>query len=146
MIDGYAFPVWSDMLMLTTSSFALLLFPALLAVNLGVIVPLALSCLVVVAVIPSAAWRGKLNVPVYALMLFVAAFVAYGIGKIAGAQSVHGTTLGVVISFIFFLLVATSIGSFLGIFFYRQPTDDSTAGTPEASVSSPVPAMDKDHQ
>lgn len=132
--------------MLTTSLLAFLFFPALLAVNLGVIVPLALSCLVVVAVIPSAAWRGKLNVPVYALMLFVAAFVAYGIGRISGAQSVHGTTLGVVISFIFFLLVATSIGSFLGIFFYRQPTDDSTAGVSEARVSSPVPVMDKDHQ
>ena len=132
--------------MLTTSSLGLLLSPALLAINLGVIVPLALSCLVVVAVIPSAAWRGKLNVPVYTLMLFVAAFVAFGIGKVAGAQSVHGTTLGVVISFIFFLLVATSVGSFLGIFFYRQPTDDSTAGTGETGVPSPVPAMDKDRQ
>jgi uncharacterized BrkB/YihY/UPF0761 family membrane protein len=111
-----------------------------------VVVPLALSCLVVVAVIPSAAWRGKLNVPVYALMLFVAAFVAYGIGKVAGAQSIHGTTLGVVISFIFFLLVATAIGSFLGIFFYRQPTGDSAAVTAEAGVSSAVPAMDKDRR
>lgn len=131
--------------MLTTSSLAFLFFPALLAVNLGVIVPLALSCLVVVAVIPSAAWRGKLNVPVYALMLFLAAFVAYGIGRVSGAQSVHGTTLGVVISFIFFLLVATSIGSFLGIFFYRQPTEHATSGASDARVSPPVPAMDKDH-
>ena len=130
--------------MLTTSSFGSLFFPALLAVNLGLIVPLSLSCLVVVAVIPSAAWRGKLNVPVYALMLFVAAFVAYGIGRVGGAQSVQGTTLGVVISFIFFLLVATSVGSFLGIFFYRQPTDDSTAGASDAPVSPPVPAIDKD--
>lgn len=130
--------------MLTTSSLAFLFFPALLAVNLGVIVPLALSCLVVVAVIPSAAWRGKLNVPVYALMLFVAAFVAYGMGRVSGAESVHGTTLGMVISFIFFLLVATSIGSFLGIFFYRQPTDDSTSVAGDAQVSSPVPAVDKD--
>lgn len=123
---------------------ALSFFPALLAVNFGVVVPLALSCLVLVAVIPSAAWRGKLNVPIYALMLFGFAFVAYVIGKVAGAQSVHGTTLGVVISFIFFLLVATSVGSFLGIFFYRQPTDDSTTGTGEARVSSPLPAIDED--
>ncbi len=132
--------------MLMISLLAFSFFPALLAVNLGVVVPLALSCLVVVAVIPSAAWRGKLNVPVYALMLFVAAFVAFGIGKVAGAQSIHGTMLGVVISFIFFLLVATAIGSFLGIFFYRQPTDESTAVTAEAGVSSAVPAMDKDRQ
>ena len=132
--------------MLISSLFALLFFPALLAVKLGVIVPLSLSCLVVVAVIPSAAWRGKMNVPFYALMLFVSAFVAFGIGKVAGAQSVHGTTLGVVISFIFFLLVATSVGSFMGIFFYRQPTDDSETGAHEAHVSSAVPVMDKDRQ
>lgn len=146
MIEDHPVPVWSDWLMLTISLLMLSFFPALLAVNLGVIVPLVLSCLVVVAVIPSAAWRGRLNVPVYALMLFVAAFVAYGIGKVAGAQSVHGTTLGVVVSFIFFLLVATSVGSFLGIFFYRQPTEDSTAGPGEAPVSSAVPALDEDRQ
>jgi hypothetical protein len=121
-------------------------FPALLSVNLGVIVPLALSCLVLVVVIPAAAWRGKLNVPVYALMLFVAAFVAYGIGKLSGAQSVHGTALGIVISFIFFLLVATAAGSFFGIFFYRQPTDDSSESVNKATVSSAVPAMDDDRQ
>lgn len=132
--------------MLMISLFAFSFFPALLAVNFGVVVPLALSCLVIVAVIPSAAWRGKLNVPVYALMLFVAAFVAYGIGKVAGAQSVHGTTLGVVVSFVFFLLVSTSVGSFLGIFFYRQPTDDSTVGPRKPDVTSPVPALDEERQ
>jgi hypothetical protein len=133
--------------MLTMLLPVLSVFPALLAVNLGVIVPLALSCLVLVAVIPSAAWRGRLSVPAYALILFVASFVAYGIGKLAGAQSVHGTILGVVISFIFFLLVATAFGAFLGIFFYRQPTDASTAGSAaEPQVPSALPAMDDDRR
>lgn len=112
------------------------ILPALWAVNFGVVVPLSLSCLVLVVVIPAAAWRGKLNVPVYALLLFASAFVAFGIAKLAGAQSIHGTTLGVVISFIFFLLVAAAAGSFFGIFFYRQPTDDSSA----------VPALDEERQ
>lgn len=120
--------------------------PAFLAVNFGVVVPLSLSCIVLVAVIPSAAWRGRLNVPVYALMLFGSAFVAYGVSKLAGAQSIQGTTLGVVISFIFFLLVATGVGSFFGIFFYRQPVDDSTSGVSEAGVSSVFTATDKDSQ
>lgn len=132
--------------MLTTLIVALISFPALLAVNIGVIVPLALSCLVVIVVIPSAACRGRMNVPFYALVLFAAAFVAYGIGRLSGTPSIHGTTLGVVLSFIFFLLVATSVGSFLGIFFYRQPTDDSTAGPTEPGVSPSVPAMDEDQQ
>lgn len=106
---------------LISSSF----LPAYWALNIGVILPLTLSCLVLIAVIPSAASRGKLNVPVYALILFAAAFAAFIIGRVAGAESVRGTTLGVVISFIFFLLVATAVGSFFGMFFYRQPTDDS---------------------
>jgi hypothetical protein len=145
-MDGGFALVWGERFMLKVSLLLISFFPALLSVNIGVIVPLALSCLVLVVVIPSAAWRGKLNVPVYALMLFGAAFVAYGIGKLAGAQSVHGTALGVVISFIFFLLVATAVGSFFGIFFYRHPTVDSAESATETHVSSAVPAMDDDRQ
>ena len=131
--------------MITPSFFSGPMFPALLSLNLGVIAPLSLSCLVVVVVIPAAAWRGRLSVPVYALMLFASAFVAYGTGKVAGAQSVHGTTLGVVVSFIFFLLVATAVGSFFGIFFYRQPVEeDSIPSTSPQDVPSVVPALDED--
>lgn len=122
--------------------------PALWAVNFGVVVPLALSCLVLVVVLPAAAWRGRLNVPVYALLLFASAFVAFAVSKLAGAESIHGTTLGIVLSFIFFLLVAAGAGSFFGIFFYRQPTDDSSPApiVGEQDVSSAVPAMDEDRQ
>lgn len=132
--------------MVTFSFLGFFFLPIVLAVNLGVIIPLALSCLVVGVVIPAAAWRGRMSVPFYALMLFVASFVAYGIGKLAGAQSIHGTALGIVISFIFFLLVAAAVGSFLGIFFYRQPTDESAASAAEPSVSSVLPALDEDRQ
>lgn len=132
--------------MLTIPLLSLSIIPALLVVNLGVIVPLSLSCLVLVAVIPSAAWRGRLNVPVYTLMLFVSAFVAYGVGRLAGAQSVHGTMLGIVVSFIFFLLVATAVGSFFGIFFYRQPTEDSAVSGGEPGVSSPVPVLNEEQK
>ncbi|HUX10169.1 MAG TPA: hypothetical protein VMW51_05965 [Terriglobia bacterium] len=117
--------------------------PALWAINLGVIVPLALSCLVLIAVIPSAAWRGKLNVPVYALIMFAAAFVAFGVGRLAGAPSVRATTLGVIVSFIFFLLVATAVGSFFGMFFYRQPLDESLNGSNQQTASN-IPALDDD--
>ena len=118
--------------------------PALLAINFGVIIPLALSCLVLMVVIPSAAWRGRMNVPFYALLLFVSAFVAFGTAKVAGAQSIHGTTLGVVITFISFLLVAAAVGSFLGILFYRQPIDDSTPNSGEPTVPTTLPVMDED--
>lgn len=101
------------------------LFPALWTINLGVVMPLSISCLVILVVIPSAARRGRFSVPVYALLMFTSAIVAYGTGLLAGARSVRGTTLGIVISFIFFLLVAAAAGCFFGICFYRQPSDDS---------------------
>ena len=131
--------------MLIASPASYFVFPALLSINLGVVVPLSLSCLVVVVVIPAAAWRRKLNVPAYALMLFASAFIAYIMGKLAGAQSVQGTVLGVVISFIFFLLVATAVGSFFGIFFYRQPMDDdATQNTGDQEAPPAVAAIDED--
>ena len=132
--------------MVTIPFTCLLIFPALWAVNFGVVVPLALSCLVLVAVIPSAASRGRLNVPVYALILFASAIVAFIVSKLAGAESIHGTAVGIVLSFIFFLLVAAAVGSFFGIFFYRQPTDDSAPAVGDQGVSSAVPAMDDDRQ
>lgn len=126
------------------STLSALLFPTLLAVNFGVVVPLSLSCAVLLVVIPAAAWRGKLNVPLYALMMFLSAFVAFGVGRVAGWQSVHGTTLGIVVSFIFFLFVAGAGGCFLGIFFYRHPSLDSTPESHEPAVSPAVPALDED--
>ena len=130
--------------MLMTPPVSYLVIPALLSINLGVVVPLSLSCLVVVVVIPAAAWRGRLNVPVYALMLFASAFIAYVIGKVAGAQSIQGTVLGVVFSFIFFLLVATAVGSFFGIFFYRQTLDDTAKSTSDQETPPAVAVMDED--
>ena len=121
------------------------LLPALWALNFGVILPLALSCLVLIAVIPSAAWRGKLNGPAYGLIMFGAAFAAFFIGKLSGAESVHGTILGVVLSFIFFLLVAAAVGCFFGMLIYRQPSFESESSGSDKNASTSVPALDDDH-
>ncbi len=118
----------------------------LLAANLGVILPLSLSCLVLVVVIPAAAWRGKMSVPVYTLIMFVSAFVAFVVGRVAGWRSVHGTALGVVIAFIFFLLVAAAVGCFFGIFFYRHPSDNLAPDSHDQGASTAVAALDKDRR
>lgn len=118
--------------------------PALWVLNFGVVLPLAIACLVLVAVIPSAARRGKLNAPLYALLLFGVAFVAFITGRLSGEPSVRGTVLGVVISIIFFLLVATGVGCFFAILFYRPPSEDSEASGGNKEKSSVVPALDQD--
>lgn len=94
------------------------------ALRTGVVIPLAVASLVLIVVIPSAAWRGKLSVPIYALLALAAGVLAFATGRLAGVRTVHGTPLGVVISILFFLLVAAGLGCFLGMLFYRQPPEE----------------------
>lgn len=119
--------------------------PALWTVKLGILLPLTLACIVLLVVIPAAARRGHLNVPVYALMLFGTAFLAFLTGRLAGAQSVRDTTLGVVVSLIFFLLVAAAVGCFLAMFFYRQPSDPTDTDMSDGKHSASVVVLDEDH-
>lgn len=108
-------------------SYSALSLGALVALKTGIVIPLALACLVLIVVLPAAAWRGRLSVPIFALLALVAGAVAFGAGKLAGAQSVHGTPFGIVVSIVFFLLVAGALGCFLGIVFYRYPAVDEPA-------------------
>ncbi len=100
---------------------------ALVALKTGIVVPLGVSCVVLLALIPSAAARGKLSVPIYALLALASGLLAFIAGHMAGAASIHGTPLGVVVSIIFFLLVASGLGCFLGIIFYRHPDEEAEA-------------------
>lgn len=107
-----------------------------LALKTGVIIPLGAACMVLIVLIPSAAWRGRMSVPIYALMALAAGLTALGVGHLAGAETVRGTPLGVVISIMFFLLIAAALGCFLGILFYRQPPqdDEPTAASEETTT------------
>lgn len=115
---------------------------AFVALKTAVVVPLGLACLVLLVVIPAAAWRGKLSVPLYALLALAAGVIAFAAGTVAGAPSVRGTPLGVVVSLIFFLLVATAIGCFLSMLFYRQPPDSQELS--EENRDSGPPASEPD--
>lgn len=98
---------------------------AFVALKTGIVVPLGVACVVLLALIPSAASRSKLSVPIYALLALVSGVLAFVAGHMAGADSIHGTPLGVVVSIIFFLLVASGLGCFLGIIFYRHPDEEA---------------------
>jgi len=68
------------------------------------------------------ALRGKLHIPGYVGLAFLAFAIAFILGRIAGARSVTGT-LGVSLSIAFFLLMAAALGCVLALFFYRQPPE-----------------------
>lgn len=88
-----------------------------------VVAPLLLACLSVIVGIPFAAARGKLHIPGYAGLAFLAFAIALLVGRIAGVHGITGTTSGLFLSILFFLLVATAVGSVLALFFYRQPPE-----------------------
>ena len=91
--------------------------------NLFVVVPLVLACLFVLVAMPAAARRGKLHVPGYAGLAFLGFALALLAGRISGARAVTGTLGGLLLSILFFLLMATAVGSVLAIFFYRHPPE-----------------------
>jgi hypothetical protein len=96
---------------------------AALAVKLSLVVPLAVGCFSIVLAIPWAASRGKLHIPGYVGLAFLAFAIALLAGRIAGARGITGTTAGISLSVAFFLLIAAAVGCVLALFFYRQPPE-----------------------
>ena len=91
--------------------------------NLPVVVPLALSSFAILIAVPWAAARGKLHIPGYVGLAFLAFAIALLLGRIAGARAITGTIVGVLLSVAFFLLIAAAVGCVVALFFYRQPPD-----------------------
>jgi hypothetical protein len=91
--------------------------------RLLVLVPLGLACLAVLVVLPWAAARGKLHVPGYVGLAFLGCVLGLLLGRISGARGVSGTIGGLFLSILFFLLMATAVGSVLALFFYRHPPE-----------------------
>ena len=92
------------------------------ASSFTLVVPLAAACIAILVTIPVAAWRGRLHIPGYVGLAFLAFAIAFILGRIAGVPSVTGI-LGVFVSILFFLLMATALGCVLALFFYRQPPE-----------------------
>jgi hypothetical protein len=92
-------------------------------VNLPVVLPLALGFFAILIAIPWAAARGKLHVPGYVGLAFLTFAVALLLGRVAGARAITGTTVGVLLSVAFFLLIAAAVGCVVALFFYRHPPE-----------------------
>ena len=92
-------------------------------VNLRVIVPLSIACFAILIVVPLAAARSRLHIPGYVGLAFLASIIGLLCGRISGIHGVAGTFWGVVLSLLFFLLIAFAFGSVLALFFYRDPRE-----------------------
>jgi len=91
--------------------------------GLRVLLPLAIACISLIVVIPTAAMRSRLHIPAYAGFAFLFFVVALLLGWISGAPTITGTIAGFCLSISFFLLMASTAGCILALFFYRHPPD-----------------------
>ena len=95
------------------------LFLGLLVTSMIIFLILASAAIGVTIIV--CARRGKLHIPGYVGLALLAFAVALILGRIAGARGVSGTHFGVLLSILFFLLMAVAVGSILALFFYRHP-------------------------
>jgi hypothetical protein len=92
--------------------------------KMAVVTPLVVVSLFLVVFIPLAARAGKLNIGTYGKLGVACLIVGLLMGQLSGASRVRGTALGVVVSVVFFLLIAVSAGSMISIFTYREPDQE----------------------
>jgi lysylphosphatidylglycerol synthetase-like protein (DUF2156 family) len=85
------------------------------------IIFLSLASAAIAVGISVCARRGKLHIPGYIGLAFLAFAVALILGKISGARAVTGTHFGLLLSILFFLLMAVAVSSIVALFFYRHP-------------------------
>lgn len=88
-----------------------------------VILPLAAACIAVVIAIPAAAARARLHIPGYVGLAFLSFALALLLGWLSGAHAIAGTPTGLLLSIVFFLLIAAAVGSVVALFFYRHPPE-----------------------
>jgi hypothetical protein len=102
-------------------SFALFLAFAARPLNLQLVIPLALSCLAIMIILPISAARSRLHIPGwigFALFSFV---LSYTCARISGVHSYVGRPAGVAFSIACFLFLSAALGSVIALFFYKDP-------------------------
>lgn len=85
---------------------------------------LTIACAAIILAIPICASKGKLHVPGYVGLALVTFIIGLIFGRVAGSRAVTGRPSGVLLSVLFFLLVATALGSILALLFYRHPPEE----------------------
>jgi hypothetical protein len=82
--------------------------------------PLSTACLAVVISISVFAAKGRLHIPGYLGIAFLAFGSSLLFGNLAGNKAIRGTVVAVVLSIAFYLCIATAVGSVVALLFYRE--------------------------
>ncbi len=105
---------------------ATILFFALLVanprgVNLELVIPLALSCLAIMIILPISAARSRLHIPGWVGFALFSFVLSYTCARISGVHSIVGKPTGIFFSIACFLFLAAALGSVIALFFYKDP-------------------------
>jgi hypothetical protein len=82
--------------------------------------PLTIACLAVVLVLSLLASKGKLHIPGYIGIAFLAFILSLIFGKLSGMKAVHGSITALALSVACYLCIAATIGSLVALAFYRE--------------------------
>jgi hypothetical protein len=103
------------------------LFPcmtlAILSPRRFIVIPLIFICIAIVIAIAVAASRGKFHMAGYISIALAAFAAAMILGKISGIRGVSGTTIGLLLSVLFFFAISAVLGSIAGLVFYKPPPE-----------------------
>jgi hypothetical protein len=90
-------------------------------VNLELVIPLALSCLAIMIILPISAARSRLHIPGWVGFALFSFVLSYTCARISGTHSFVGRPTGVFFSIACFLFLAAALGSVIALFFYKDP-------------------------
>jgi hypothetical protein len=82
--------------------------------------PLSAVCLAVVISISVFAAKGRLHIPAYVGIAFLAFGSSLLFGNLAGIKPIRGSVVAIVLSIAFYLCIATTVGSIVALLFYRE--------------------------
>ena len=86
---------------------------------------LIIVCLLVMILISALAARGKLHIPGYIGIAFMAFALALVFGELSGIRGIKGSGFAVALSLSCYLCISTTVGSIVALLFYRRPPDET---------------------
>ena len=89
--------------------------------NLELVIPLALSCLAIMVILPVSAARSRLHIPGWVGFALFSFVLSYTCARISGVHGFIGRPTGVFFSMACFLFLAAALGSVIALFFYKDP-------------------------
>ena len=91
------------------------------SLNYELIIPLALSCLAIMIILPISAACSHLHIPGWVGFALFSFVLSYTCARVSGVHGIVAHRTGVILSIMCFLFLATALGSVIALFFYKDP-------------------------